>query len=1527
MNGFDLASFAEEFLGFIELQEVRLLAWGFYDVAFGAEELEDLIDTEAHCELAEMWEAGRNTGLSLIDVLGELKRSGLLHEIEGSPGTFRSRFAEGVRLMARLRQMFKPADWSSGPTLVSDVKMRLAPRRYPRRDQKATDCWRDLEGVCGQRSLQEAGFLALSSDSSGRPFEFAHFQRRAFVHVLSRYRGNGVTGTVISAGTGSGKTKAFYVPALLGIAADLLDDPGLYTKVIAVYPRNVLLADQLREALSEAAKLRPVLERFGLRPITFGALLGDTPKERWLRRQADGSSFDRRALRNWKPLQGGMVVPFVASSSGKELIWRDIDRAKGRTCLFQADAGEAEPIIADGIMRLTREQLQQNPPDILFLSTEMLNREMGNTAWSKAFGIGVPSDRRPRLLLLDEVHAYEGVAGAQIAWVLRRWRHWAGMRNLHVVGLSATLKEARKHLCALADVRVDSVQEFRPDESEFTTEAMEYSVALKGDPGSGASLLATTIQTGMLLARLLTPSHKPLVDGGAIPGQRLFGRKVFGFTDSLDALNRWFSDFSDAEKKRLARLRLPPGENSPEKSVPRAEELRMDNEGQIWRLPQRLGHDLSKPLRVSRCSSQDPGANASSDFIVATASLEVGYDDPLVGAILHHKKPASIASFVQRKGRAGRTRGTRPWTVVVLSDFGGDRWAFQDIERLFDPEVESIFLPINNPFVLRMQATYFLIDWLGRRVGQPDPFLYLSGPGRNTKAVTSSIRILKSLLSLGSEWHVFRRDLVRAFGVGASDRSLGEREIDDLLWSPPRSIMLHVAPSLLRKLEFEWRYADPKLAALKEDRDSFRPLPEFLPGATFTELESCEARLVLDGTSLTDAQVLPAARLLYETTPGRVSKRFATTVGSRGYWLAFSERLIGTEGKSTVPVSEVFPQRVLAAVVDGIAVFQPIVAVAKQRPERILDTSNASWQWDTGIRPVSEGRRVPVFTGSYWSRVFRECRAHLHTDHDGLEVVRFARSCRYEIRTQRGGSCRGLLTFGPDAAETMNSREAVGFTHRVDGIAFKVDSDFVREIPSLSEDSLCRLRVDYFLDRMRSSEELVEKANHFQVEWLWRTSVSMLAATAVTKRINVREAAAALDDLRPQAAHRVLESVLRSQAVIGDEDDGDGRRTQEIVELWSDPAIAATVSVLERECLWGELDHNFDSWLRRRFVATLAQALRVAAVGRQADVTEEDLAVDVVWRSDGSADIYLTERNSGGLGQIEQVVDELRGVPDLFHEAFRNSVAFCQRDNSATSISTLLEGLLAQDTGAALRDSFASVRNARGFQELAAAKDELRLSIENSGLPSSRSFVVSVASRLLRPGSSQETDALIAILNRAMLQTRKRAGIALEPRVFAYLCVQYAPARRRLSRALERLSGGNLPTSDQLYAVLQSLLIPQCKESCPECLDKPNRYNSFGVPARSVSMAWLELEPTEIRVSDYPDTWITRVRSQLGERARVSLLATSQELSEVARTLQVLLAEEIAVGYLLLPVSIASVTRKDLVWNITLQLREATHGD
>ncbi len=580
--------FAREFLGFLEMREARLLSWGFYDVSFTPQEIETILDNEAAPELLSSWATHQAQGWTVQNLFEDMEAAGLLYRPSRSAVAYRTRFAEGVRLIARLRQMFDYDQWPTAPNLVSDIKLHLKPRQYPRQDEPASACWEDLEPHCGEPELQRALFGVLAADQSGRPYQFAGFQRRVFAHVFRQYGKPGVSGTIVCAGTGSGKTKAFYVPALIAAAAELGDRP--FPKVIAIYPRNVLLADQLREALSEAEKIRPVLDSFGLRPLRFGALLGNTPWKGAFDRKKD-DRWEVEKYHDWHPVgSAGFRIPFLKSprSLGEDLIWRNADRKAGRTCLYRAGGEATEPDVPDGVLALTREELMEEPPDVLFLSAEMLNREMGNPAWAKAFGVGQGS-RAPRLLLLDEVHSYEGIQGAQIAWVLRRWRYWAKPKNLHVVGLSATLKQATRHLGLVAGIPQDAVQEFQPDADELLSESMEYNLAVKGDPASGGSLLATSLQCGMLLARLLTPRHLlSAPEGATLKPEAFYGRKVFGFTDNLDVVNRWLSDMVDAEQaKRLARLRLHPSHRLPPPAPPpSAVQLQqMDAQGQIWELP------------------------------------------------------------------------------------------------------------------------------------------------------------------------------------------------------------------------------------------------------------------------------------------------------------------------------------------------------------------------------------------------------------------------------------------------------------------------------------------------------------------------------------------------------------------------------------------------------------------------------------------------------------------------------------------------------------------------------------------------------------------------------------------------------------------------------------------------------------------------------------------------------------------------------------------------------------------------------
>ena len=407
--------------------------------------------------------------------------------------------------------------------------------------------------------------------------------------------------------------------------------------------------------------------------------------------------------------------------------------------------------------------MRAEPPDLLFTTTEMLNQRIGDSRFAHLFGVGSDPRRKPSLVLLDEVHTYSGVSGAQVALLLRRWRRAGGLQP-HFVGLSATLTDAKRFFASLVGLQDFRVEEISPHPNEIDRKGMEYLLAIRGDPASGVSLLSTTIQAAMLMRRVQDTTRIGRSHG-------LYGTREFIFTDDLDVTNRLFFNLRDAEGEDSWGRRdplKPDGSLANLRHSARPDDDLRFRFGQSWRLCEGIGHTLggNALLRIDRTSSQDLGVAANADIVVATASLEVGFNDPDVNVVLQHKAPRDVAQFLQRKGRAGRRPEMRPCTVVVLSDYGRDRLAWQSYDLLFDPELPARQLPVSNRFVLRMQAVYAFQDW-----------------------IADQLRRIADLPD-GSVWRDFSapsNELGSSYGNRARPRQLAAaRIIEDLLVRPDR---------------------------------------------------------------------------------------------------------------------------------------------------------------------------------------------------------------------------------------------------------------------------------------------------------------------------------------------------------------------------------------------------------------------------------------------------------------------------------------------------------------------------------------------------------------------------------------------------------------------------------------------------------------------------------------------------------------------------------------------------------------------
>ena len=308
------------------------------------------------------------------------------------------------------------------------------------------------------------------------------------------------------------------------------------------------------------------------------------------------------------------------------------------------------------VFPITRESMKNCVPDILFTTTEMLNQRLSDTSMAHLFGVGPKAVRAPELVLMDEVHTYEGKHGAQVAYLMRRWQRLLDQR-LRFVGLSATLREAAQFFAALTGCRSNLVDEVSPRADEIESEGAEYMLALRGDPVSRAALLSTTIQTSMVLQRCLdAKAGKP----GDSLSHGAFGQRTFVFTDNLDVINRLYFDLLSAEGRNS--YGAPDMRNAPDGGLAVLRETgtsyaRYSN-GQDWRFCEELHNGLKQRLVVKRVSSQDRGVDPSADVIVAGGHAACGRGRwsccPITGATVLPTRATTCCSI--RNCRSGRCR-------------------------------------------------------------------------------------------------------------------------------------------------------------------------------------------------------------------------------------------------------------------------------------------------------------------------------------------------------------------------------------------------------------------------------------------------------------------------------------------------------------------------------------------------------------------------------------------------------------------------------------------------------------------------------------------------------------------------------------------------------------------------------------------------------------------------------------------------------------------------------------------------------
>ena len=1320
------------YLDRLEEQETKLLSWGDTGGFFTKSELLDLFDCI-------------NPEYDPEDILFDLLDHAMIVKSPDPEGReiYRTRMGEAVHLYRNLRQWFigKPIDQAR--TLVSDFRFARRPRSYPSRELTPEALISESNNEFGLVADEVSAIQNLLRPMED--FRLAGFQDRSFKRIIQGWRHHNrssgtPSGTIVCAGTGSGKTLAFYLPAMTELAYDLCCNSEARVRILAIYPRKELLKDQFMETWEQSRKLDPLLSSKTGRKIRIGALFGDTPFS-----VSDANSKIQK--QSSSSLDFDLLRCKTRDCPGK-MRWSQDHMAQGREILTCTSCNH---VVGEDEIGLTRQALQKTPPDILFTTTEMLNQNLANHYQNHLFGVG-PS-KGPTLVLLDEVHTYGGNTGAQTAFLIRRWMQFAHCRP-HFVGLSATLADAENFFAELIGAQTKNVELVEPKSDEMVEEGSEYMLALRGDPVSQTSLLSTTIQASMLTRRILDNRDK--VSRGT------WGEKCFVFTDDLDVNNRLYHQLADAEgwktswrglipsREPLACLRGP---NFPTGADPRRKIML----GQDWRVSQDIGHSISVDdrARVARTSSQDSGVDADGEIIVATASLEVGFNDPKVGAVIQHKAPRDVASYMQRKGRAGRSRTMRPWMLAVLSEFGRDRVAFQRYEELISPEIKRQGLPIGNGHIQKMQAAMAALDWFGAMLGRGSIWSILKKPSKNAALCQSLLKLVDEVLSEGKLQDRFISYIQRSL------RLEGEDSLKRVLWSPPRSIMMEFLPSLRRNLTTNWREFGVEWAALRDRRS---PAPEFIPDALFSELNIPNLAIALERgrDRRTSWEYLPFIQGMREFAPGRISKRYAVDSNYDADWLVPESFNPGGEENVEVEfdVHSAFgpslTEEGLVPTREGsyVVVYRPseVRTKALDPALNLTERSNAQHNWQAFYQ-VARDTPINKPPAGSWDKYLSDVTFCTHQQMTPLDLTRYTTGSKASLRYRNGN--RSQVAFN-----WVRGGQCVGIGTRqwVDGarFRFRIDQERVLQITS-SPEVLKSLRLVYFRHLVEKMECFENEA--FQAGWVTECYLAALAekvlATDEGTELLIHDAVQYLGSEEGRARLRSIPLSLfqpSDQAEAGDE-----QELQRVLRsLLADQDLIRGLETCA-EALWKDpikLEGFFD-WAREVLGNTLAAAAQQTLCSLLPDVDERAVVCDSDWEGDDLS-VWMSESEPGGSGVISRLSRIYLEDPVKALNVFALSLEPGDYEQIDYDLYALLQSVA---SGSALTQALDGVRAAENHQQRRSASTELHNALKQEGFSLSHSFVTVLHSRILRPGSNRQTDNELSRLLKEWRDLEEDSGL------------------------------------------------------------------------------------------------------------------------------------------------------------------------
>lgn len=272
---------------------------------------------------------------------------------------------------------------------------------------------------------------------------------------------NGPRHPVVTSGTGSGKTEAFWLPIILRLAIEAnswdsaVSGPNTWWKgmnpdfvalrsnetrpaamrAMVLYPTNALVEDQMTRLRKTISEMRSLSE---FQPLWFGRYTGSTIGSGGQRDKDDPTFATVVAALN------------EADAEVRGLQNSDLSDQEKEDLLAQFGNFESGEM-------LCRWDMIEHCPDVMITNYSMLNvmlmREIEDPIFEATKEWLQASEDNVFTLVVDELHLYRGTAGSEVAMIVRKLLKRLGLSpdssNLRIIATSASMEadtQSREYL-------------------------------------------------------------------------------------------------------------------------------------------------------------------------------------------------------------------------------------------------------------------------------------------------------------------------------------------------------------------------------------------------------------------------------------------------------------------------------------------------------------------------------------------------------------------------------------------------------------------------------------------------------------------------------------------------------------------------------------------------------------------------------------------------------------------------------------------------------------------------------------------------------------------------------------------------------------------------------------------------------------------------------------------------------------------------------------------------------------------------